>query len=612
MPSTRTENLGPMAKFLSPKGRATAAAYVQREVQFARVLEARERKRVAEAAEVAALEKRRRLECAVTDEIMAAQREADAAEARMKAVTKAATISVSTVEDDTDDDVARAQRELKKKRVMYEEEVKGLITPSADLTWDDMFGQRHAVDAMKLIVDAVNGNYDSKPHNAVLLCGPPGTGKDQLAKIAASQIDGCTLFDIPKGFGSHKPRIWEVLFDLAKEMEPAILFFNECDGVLNGSAVPALKRIDWDTKYAPVIIGATNHPLKLEDAIQKRFGDPIMFTPFDDSMRKGIVQRMQAPSDFASDDADWESLLAHMQGMDGRTIVQVCKTVAARVERECRNAQIDVRNITLADFQARLQTRTPTFEGMSPTAKQEVVDWIQMTFCEATEEQCNTYNSRKELVVSVFEDLLAAPVMPDDILRKLGVSDISRLRTDKLEVHRSSTFMDNLKSCFAVALPECEFMDLKSKIKQRLSRTETCGGSGTVIGYTESEPGEIRRGFVIRKCRYQLALHDPDRTAMARQLGGCISTILPILALYRFGWNQGTIDQLLRQGARPTLTTIHEERERWVDDDGYHYLARQYKCTFQHPSGALLTDIWTPVSLMAVLYTEHVERFHGM
>ena len=35
-----------------------------------------------------------KLECAVTDEIMAAETEADAAEARMKAVTKAATILV--------------------------------------------------------------------------------------------------------------------------------------------------------------------------------------------------------------------------------------------------------------------------------------------------------------------------------------------------------------------------------------------------------------------------------------------------------------------------------------------------------------------------------------
>ena len=511
---------------------------------------------------------------------------------------------------------------------MYEEEVKSLITTLADLTWDDMFGQRHAVDAMKLIVDAVNGNFDSKPHNAVLLCGPPGTGKDQLAKIASSQIDGCTLFDIPKGFGSHKPRIWEVLFDLAKEMAPAILFFNECDGVLNGSAVPALKRIDWDTKDAPVIIGATNHPLKLEDAIQKRFGDPITFTPFDDSMRKGIVKRMQAPSDFASDDANWESLLAHMQGMDGRAIVQVCKTVAAHVERECRHAQIDVRNVTLADFQARLQTRAPAFEGMSPTAKQQVVDWIQMTFCEATEEQRKTYDSQKELVVPVFEDLLAAPLMPDDILRKLGVSDTERLRTDKLEVHRNSIFMDNLKSCFAVAMPECEFMDLKSKTKQHLSRAETRDESGTVVtGYTESEPGQIRRGLVIRKCRYRLNLPDPNRMAMARKICRTedlsqrdIMKVVDFVARYPTVWDQEAIDELFKLPAlrRPTLLSIDKRKARTYTvhrEGGYlgpcsdQLIDQGYVCTFQHPSGASSPNLWVQMSTICCFYPAQVTEY---
>ena len=76
------------------------------------------------------------------------------------------------------------------------------------------------------------------PPKGVLMYGPPGTGKDQLAMITACQVEGCTYFEIPEGFGSRKPLIWKVLFEMAVKMAPAVLFFNECEGVFTkgGSA----------------------------------------------------------------------------------------------------------------------------------------------------------------------------------------------------------------------------------------------------------------------------------------------------------------------------------------------------------------------------------------
>jgi len=261
-------------------------------------------------------------------------------------------------EDEDEDEKLRHQvkKQCRKKELGFQHQVETLIVHHSQydgLTWENMFGQAHAVDAVRLIVDAIKGNFKTKPHNAVLLHGPSGTGKDQLAMVAASELEA-TLFNVPVGFGSRKPDIWKVLFDVATKRSPAIIFFNECDGILNSSAVPALKQIEWTKQNAPFIIGATNHHLQLDAAIANRFGPSIAFTHFDDEMRKAIVKRMQAPSDFASDDADWDELLQYIQGMDGRAIEQLCKTVAARVERECVEAGRELRNVTLEDFKAHV------------------------------------------------------------------------------------------------------------------------------------------------------------------------------------------------------------------------------------------------------------------
>jgi len=300
------------------------------------------------------------------------------------ASTEETTLARAPDDDDDDDDVEeeenddekeededekirnKVKKQRREKEIRYEEDIKRIIVKRKKyngLTWKDMFGQPDAVDAVQLMVDGIKGNVDAdvELHSAVLLHGPPGTGKDQLAMISASEL-GATLFLIPKGFGSHKPDIWKALFDMASspEMSPAVLFFNECDGLFTESAVTALCNVDWESKF--LILGATNHPKRIPSSIASRFGPSIAFTHFDDEMRKAIVKRMKVPSDFASDDADWDGLLRCLQDMDGRTIVQVCKLVAARVSRDCKRDDVERRNVTLKDFQAHV-SKSPQVEN---------------------------------------------------------------------------------------------------------------------------------------------------------------------------------------------------------------------------------------------------------
>merc|ERR1711865_1147731 len=87
------------------------------------------------------------------------------------------------------------------------------------------------VEYMKEVIEATNdesGGYK----NVVALYGPPATGKDTLVDVTCSLVKDCTYFDIPTDFGRHNPALFQKLFEYALECKPAVIFFNECEGLL--------------------------------------------------------------------------------------------------------------------------------------------------------------------------------------------------------------------------------------------------------------------------------------------------------------------------------------------------------------------------------------------
>jgi SpoVK/Ycf46/Vps4 family AAA+-type ATPase len=109
-----------------------------------------------------------------------------------------------------------------------------------------------------------------------LLYGPPGSGKTTAVRIFA-QTSGRVLIAIQAEESSSKDMLRK-LFDRAKQLSPAIIFFDEMHNIAqHGTRLGTFLQTEMDgiTQNNITIIGATNYPERFEDAILSRFTSKI-------------------------------------------------------------------------------------------------------------------------------------------------------------------------------------------------------------------------------------------------------------------------------------------------------------------------------------------------
>ncbi|KAL9258939.1 Outer mitochondrial transmembrane helix translocase-like protein [Drosera capensis] len=128
-----------------------------------------------------------------------------------------------------------------------------------------------------------------RPCKGILLFGPPGTGKTLLAKAIATEaganfisITGSTMTS--KWFGDAE-KLTKALFSFASKLAPVIIFVDEVDSLLGARGGSyeheATRRMRnefmaaWDGLRSKdnqriLILGATNRPFDLDDAVIRR------------------------------------------------------------------------------------------------------------------------------------------------------------------------------------------------------------------------------------------------------------------------------------------------------------------------------------------------------
>jgi SpoVK/Ycf46/Vps4 family AAA+-type ATPase len=185
---------------------------------------------------------------------------------------------------------------------------------------------------------------DAAAPRGLLLTGPPGTGKTLVGRTLAETL-GCDfqslsladLKEVNLGASGKKVR---AVWDHARNHQPAIVFLDECEGVLGrrGAAETDVIATDivqaflaeWDGIRGQArvwVVGATNRRDMLDDAILSRFGWEIdLKLPAEDDRRQILAQEVRA----LGLDADAPTEVAALtQGMSGRDLQQLARSARA-------------------------------------------------------------------------------------------------------------------------------------------------------------------------------------------------------------------------------------------------------------------------------------------
>ncbi|KAG2563979.1 hypothetical protein PVAP13_8KG377800 [Panicum virgatum] len=201
------------------------------------------------------------------------------------------------------------------------------------------------------------------PCKGILLFGPPGTGKTMLAKAVATEA-GANFINISmssitsKWFGEGEKFV-KAVFSLASKIAPSVIFIDEVDSMLGRRENPgeheAMRKmknefmVNWDglrtkDKERVLVLGATNRPFDLDEAVIRRFPRRLMVNLPDASNREKILKVILAKEELGPD-VDLDSLADMTDGYSGSDLKNLCVTAAHYPIREILEKEKKEKNL---------------------------------------------------------------------------------------------------------------------------------------------------------------------------------------------------------------------------------------------------------------------------
>ena len=236
------------------------------------------------------------------------------------------------------------------------------VEKQTGVTFRDVAGQEEAKESLQEVVDFLHnpGKYTSvgaKLPKGALLVGPPGTGKNLLAKAVAGEakvpffsLSGSAFVEMYVGVGASRVRD---LFKQAQQMAPCIIFIDEIDAIgksrdnqmgSNDEREQTLNQLlaemdGFESNKGLVLLAATNRPEILDPALLRpgRFDRRIVVEKPD---LKGRVDVLKVHSrDVRMDETvDLEAIALATSGAVGSDLANMINEAAINAVKHGRNA----------------------------------------------------------------------------------------------------------------------------------------------------------------------------------------------------------------------------------------------------------------------------------
>ncbi|BDA45630.1 Fidgetin-like protein 1 [Coccomyxa sp. Obi] len=305
--------------------------------------------------------------------------------------------------------VARSQQDGKtgigigsKEEVRLRELIESEVLDTAPgVRWKDVAGLAAAKQALQEMVILPAQRADlfqglRAPARGLLLYGPPGNGKTLLAKALASEARA-TFFNISASTLTSKwhgeaEKLVRMLFKVAAEMQPSIIFIDEIDSILSERSAgehEASRRlktqflIEFDGvangSERIVVIGATNRPQELDDAVRRRLVKRIYIPMPDADARLQLLEHLLRGQPVNLRRGDKERIVAATETYSASDLAALCREAAIIPIRELGQAvntvsADQVRRMELRDFQVALQSIRPS---VNQEQLQQFEKWTQ-------------------------------------------------------------------------------------------------------------------------------------------------------------------------------------------------------------------------------------------